>query len=175
MRAKTIVTGVLLLFVALSVVYLIVGKDRTRGGEALTPTDPAKREVSSQETGGTQTPSAEVEGLEVIAYYFHGTRRCTTCRTIEAYAEEAIRTNFPAELSSRKLRWRVVNIDEPENAHFVQDYQLVTRSLVLVGMEDDVQRKWKNLEKVWQLVRSKSEFTDYVVENTREFMAGKDG
>jgi hypothetical protein len=27
---------------------------------------------------------------KVIAYYFHTTLRCTTCRTIEAYAKEVI-------------------------------------------------------------------------------------
>ena len=175
MKAKTIVTGILLLFVAVSVLYLVVNGNRKPGGEAQAPTDLSKREVSSQESAGTRTPSEKVEGLEVIAYYFHGNRRCATCRSIEAYAEEAIRKSFPAELASRKLQWRVVNVDRPENAHFVQDYQLVTRSLVLVEVEKDVQKKWKNLDKVWQLVRSKPEFTDYVVESTREFMAGKDG
>jgi hypothetical protein len=175
MRARTVVTGVLLLFVAISVVYLVLGKNHAREGGAQSPTDVSKREVESKEADGAPTPSEEESAPEVIAYYFHGNRRCTTCRTIEAYAEEAIRTNFPAELASRKLQWRVVNVDQPENAHFIQDYQLVTRSLVLVGMEKDVQKKWKNLDKVWQLVRSKPEFTDYVVESTREFMAGKDG
>ena len=175
MKARTILTGVLLLFVALSVVYLILGKDRMREPESQAPTDAAKNDVHPSEGRGAVTSSEAVSGSEVIVYYFHGNVRCATCRAIEAYAEEAIRTNFTTELASRKLKWRVVNIDEPENSHFVQDYQLVTRSLVLVEMEDDVQKKWKNLEKVWQLVRSKPDFTDYVVESTREFMAGSDG
>ena len=39
----------------------------------------------------------------VIAYYLHGNFRCITCRTIEAYAEEAITKGFADELASGRL------------------------------------------------------------------------
>ena len=32
----------------------------------------------------------------VLVYYFHGTTRCATCRTIEAYAHETVTTAFAA-------------------------------------------------------------------------------
>lgn len=31
----------------------------------------------------------------VIAYYFHGTARCSTCRMIQTYTEKALATGFP--------------------------------------------------------------------------------
>jgi hypothetical protein len=55
-----------------------------------------------------------------------------------------------------------VNVDEPENKHFIQDYQLVTRSLVLSLMSDGKEKKWKNLPDVWKLVRDKEKFYQYV-------------
>jgi len=108
--------------------------------------------------------------VEVVAYYFHGNFRCRTCRTIEAYSEEAIRSEFANELGSGRLAWRVVNVEEPENEHFVKDFELVTKSLVLTEYEDGEVIRWENLKQVWQLVRDKEQFFDYVHSSTRKFL-----
>jgi hypothetical protein len=106
----------------------------------------------------------------VVAFYFHGNTRCATCRKIEAYADEAIQMGFAQALETSALRWRVVNVEEPENRHFIEDFQLVTRSVVLAEYRDDKVVRWKNLDKVWQLVRDKDGFTSYVQGETREFL-----
>ena len=62
------------------------------------------------------------------------------------YSEEAIRGGFADELASGRLAWRVVNIDEPENKHFVQDFELVTKSLVLVEYQDGKVTRCENLQ-----------------------------
>jgi len=108
----------------------------------------------------------------VVAYYFHGNFRCATCRTIEAYSQEAITTGFADEIASGRLAWRAVNIDEPENKHFVQDFGLLSRSLVLADYVDGKVIRRQNLERVWQLVRNKEAFLDYVRTSTREFLRG---
>ena len=107
---------------------------------------------------------------KVVAYYFHGNLRCRTCQAIEAYSEEAIRSEFADELASGRLVWRVVNIDEPENKHFVKDFELVTKSLVLTEYQDGEVTRWENLKQVWQLVRDKEQFLDYVHSSTRKFL-----
>ena len=40
--------------------------------------------------GGEQTAENAAADLDnqIVVYYFHGARRCKTCLTIEAYAEE---------------------------------------------------------------------------------------
>jgi len=106
----------------------------------------------------------------VIAYYFHGNFRCITCRTIEAYSEEAITKGFADELASGRLAWRVINIDEPENKHFVREFELVTKSLVLVEYRDGKVTRRENLKQIWQLVRDKESFLDYVRTSTRNFL-----
>jgi len=106
----------------------------------------------------------------VVAFYFHGNTRCATCKKIEAYADEAIHSGFVQALDTSALRWRVVNVDEPENRHFVEDFQLVTRSVVLAEYRDHKVVRWKHLDKVWQLVRDKDGFTSYVQSETREFL-----
>lgn len=112
--------------------------------------------------------SAKADG--VIAFYFHGDVRCTTCRTIEAYAEEAVNEGFADQLASGSLEWRVVNVEKPENEHFVEDFQLVTRSVVLVEYRDGKVMRWRILDKVWQLVRSKERFVEYVQSEVGEFI-----
>ena len=119
---------------------------------------------------GTGTPvDGEADG-KVVAYYFHGNARCSTCRKIEAYSEEAISSGFESKLVEGRLEWRAVNVDESENKHFVQDFQLVTKSVVLVEYNDGEVVRWENLKDVWQLVRNKDRFVDYVQTETRKFL-----
>jgi len=122
------------------------------------------KEPATKQNEEAPLPLTEVKShnSKVIAYYFHGTFRCSTCRTIEQYSLEAIQTYFAKELGSGKLEFRPVNIEEPENKHFIQDYQLVTRSLVLSLMSDGKETKWNNLADVWKLVRDRDKFFQYV-------------
>ena len=48
----------------------------------------------------------------VVVYYFHGNKRCSTCRRLEAYSEEAITGGFASELENGDLVWLVVNTDD---------------------------------------------------------------
>ena len=124
--------------------------------------------VSAEEPDKGAMSDAIADG--VVAIYFHGNARCATCRKIEAYADEAIAQGFVDELASGRLAWRVVNIDEPGNKHFIEDFQLVTRSVVLVEYREGEVVRWENLDKVWQLVRSKDRFVGYVQGETSEFL-----
>ncbi len=111
-------------------------------------------------------PKATVKA-DTVVYYFHGTSRCHTCRTIEAYADEAVKGAFTADLESGRLAWQPTNVDEPANEHFVKDFQLYTRSLVLVDGSNP--KRFKNLERVWQLVGDKPAFLKYVQDEVRAF------
>ena len=105
-----------------------------------------------------------------VAYYFHGNVRCATCRKLEALSEESIRGGFPEAIASGRLEWRLINTDEPENKHFVQDFQLVTKSLVLVEEHDGEVVRSENLRLVWQLVNDHDGFVKYVRDATRTFL-----
>jgi hypothetical protein len=107
----------------------------------------------------------------VIAYYFHTTYRCVSCRKIEAYSKLAIETAFAADLASGRLQWRMINIEDTGNEHFVKDYQLFTKSLVLSERRAGREVRWKNLPKVWELLNSEPAFVDYVQTETRAFLA----
>lgn len=115
------------------------------------------------------TPS--VHAHRVIAYYFHTTYRCASCRKLEAYAREAIESAFAAELEDGRLVWRIVNVEVPGNEHFVKDYALYTKALVVVNEVRGKPDEWKNLEKVWQLLGDKQAFLRYVRDETRAYLS----
>jgi len=98
----------------------------------------------------------------VIAYYFHGSFRCVTCTNMEKYSREAIETNFKDDLASGRLEFKAVNVEERGNEHFVDDYKLYTKSLILSLNKDGKEVKSKNLDKIWQLARNKQKFIEYV-------------
>jgi hypothetical protein len=134
------------------------------------------------ETAATQEPAVTSDSTEmpadttvsgdpqVIAYYFHTTGRCVSCKKIEAYSQEAIETGFADQIKDGTLRFESVNIDKQENKHFVGDYQLYTKSVVICNMEDGKQKEWKNLTKVWQLIRNKDEFVKYVQDEINAYL-----
>jgi hypothetical protein len=107
---------------------------------------------------------------QIIAYYFHGTRRCPSCLKIEAYTKEAIDSGFTTELKDSLLIWNVVNTDEDSGKHFLEDYQLYTKSVILVDMHDNKQAHWKNLEKVWELLGDKELFKKYIREEITAYL-----
>lgn len=109
---------------------------------------------------------------KVIAYYFHTNTRCSTCVKIEQYSHEAIEQGFPNELKNGTLEMRVVNYEQPENRHFIQDYKLVSKSLVLVNLTNGQQTRWTNLKLVWQLTGRKDAFLNYVRKEVRSYLAG---
>lgn len=106
----------------------------------------------------------------VIAYYFHDNFRCPTCRTMERYSKEAIEGNFKDEIASGKLIFKTVNIDEKENEHFVNEYGLYTKSLVISKVVGGREIKHKNLTKIWEYVRNKDKFLNYVTKEIKDYL-----
>ncbi len=144
MNSKKIVTTILLLFVAASVVYLLATE---LGGERSSAADASMDKAPAH---------------QVVAYYFHGYKRCPTCLSIEATAKKVIETAYPDQLKDGSLVWKAVNFEAPENTHFADEFQLVASSLVVVEYRDGEQVQWINLEDVWELIGADEQFSNYV-------------
>jgi hypothetical protein len=109
---------------------------------------------------------------KIIVYYFHGKVRCATCIKIENYTREAVETGFKEQVAKNLIEFRVVDVDEPDNRHFVAEYLLYTKTVVLSAMEGTKQLRWKNLEKIWELQPTKEVFIKYIQNEITAFMAG---
>ncbi|MCP4219734.1 MAG: hypothetical protein GY765_34190 [bacterium] len=130
--------------------------------------------VSTALTFAAETPAAKTsvkpaaEHLRV--YYFHTTHRCDTCRKIEKYTAEAIKKHFADELGNGKLVFSPVNIDEDANKHFVADYKIYTKHVIVSKVSKGKELKWKNLDRIWELVGGEAEFKTYIVKETRSIL-----
>ncbi len=150
---KNIVAKTLLIFVAASCAAL---PNAAGGPEASASAAPPKPEPARK----------------IAAYYFHGNFRCGICRKIEALTKKAIEEAYSGDLKKGRLEWRAINIDKPENEHYVKDFQLATRSVVLEERIDGKQKRWKNLARVWQLVHKEDEFKSYIQDEVRNYLEG---
>jgi hypothetical protein len=63
-----------------------------------------------------------------------------------------------------------VNWDREENAHYIDDYQLFTKSLILSRVNGEKETAWVNLDSIWQYVGDKDKFIKYVQAHTRAFI-----
>ena len=164
MKIKTIVTILLLVFVAASLAAVLM---RETGEES---------EIERQaETGAETNEEAGGTGTKVVMYYFHGNARCKTCLTIEMYALEAIETGFPESLRDGTLEFLPVNLEIEGNEHFIDDFQLSARTVVIERITDGKRGDYVNLHRVWELVGDKEAYIRYVQDEMEKFMNGEQG
>jgi len=173
----------LLAFVGISLAYAVFDERRQepRSDPApqavpATPDSPTPRPPSTSLPAkkAPRHPSAAAKPTAsrktVVARYCHGTARCSNCIKIEQYSREAIETGLRKELDSGRLRFEVVNIEEPANRHFVKDYGLYTKSLVLIAETGGKEGRYKVLEDVWDHLDDKEAFIAYVKAETEAFL-----
>jgi hypothetical protein len=166
MNAKKIITLFLLLFVVASV-GTIIAKERSAILVPSAPSQENKTEQTAQKLSDATSPA------KVVAYYFHGNFRCATCRKIEALTTEAIQTGFTEDIKNGRVEMRVINIEESGNEHYVQDFQLASRSVVVARYEGGSQKGWKRLDALWQLAGDKDAFIRMVQDETNVLLKGK--
>ena len=112
----------------------------------------------------------DVPDTQIVAYYFYTNVRCPSCHKIEQYTNEAIEQYFKEALASGRLIFKPVNTDQKENRHFIKDYQLYTKSVVISMVNGGKEVKYKNLTEVWRYLRNKQQFYDYINSETNKYL-----
>jgi hypothetical protein len=153
MMKKNIVASMMLAFLAAGVFF---------GLGAAELTAPASSHAEDQITQS-----------KTVVYYFHGNQRCRTCNKIEALTKKILEEGFAAQLKDGSMEVRVLNVDQAENEHFVTDYELAVRSVVLSKLEGGKETNWRRLDKVWQLVHDEAAFAAYLREEIGLLLKGK--
>jgi len=211
MKARGVITVVLLLFVAASLAWL--GAKELARSKALKALQgqpaaadqappasvlPAQQSAKPAEEVGAKAPAPTSEEVpapasknsapkpvlpsesagasratsssRVVVYYLHTTARCPSCLKIEAYTAAEVTGPLSGPLSDGRLEWKVINVDEPKNAHFVEDYELYTKSVVVSEMKDGKEIRWKRLDKVWDYLDDQQAFMKYVGDEVRAYL-----
>ena len=150
---KRLMTVILLLFVAASIVFMVV--KQIKGAAATAP------------VAGTEQTAPAVPQQETVptVYYFHGNQRCMTCNRIEQLTRQAVEEKYAKELAAGKLLFRPVNVDEPANEHFVKDFNLTLRSVVMAG-----NGKFEKFDSVWDLVREPGKFRSCIQDGVKRML-----
>jgi len=126
--------------------------------------------IGSTQAKATEAKSSVGSANKAVAYYFHGTFRCPTCLNMEKYSREAIEANFKDALQAKKLEFQAINVEEKGKEHFIKDYQLYTKSLILSLVKDGKEVKSKNLDKIWEYAHNKEKFIEYVTTEITAFL-----
>lgn len=122
-----------------------------RPGTALDPPAPA-------------TVSADSSDLRdgVMVYYLHLTSRCEDCLRIEQWTGNTLRTEFAPQMVADSLRWRPLDVDQPANLIFAENYQMTRSSVILALFRDGRRQEWIELPDVWQRLEDSTEFSEYI-------------
>lgn len=156
MNPKTIIRFVLLAVVAIA----IAAWARKEFG----PAKLANKGDVSAPVPATTRP----DGVTVIN--FHGAKRCRSCIGIGELAQKTIDEDFPDEKQSGRIHWEHVNYDEPANAHFVKDYELVSSTVLVTLWKDGKELKWKRLDGVWDHLGDEPAFRAYIANGLRDLL-----
>ncbi|WP_108945389.1 nitrophenyl compound nitroreductase subunit ArsF family protein [Shewanella halifaxensis] len=108
-------------------------------------------------------PAVKLSDNQVLkVYYFHGNARCTSCKLIEKYTKAAIEQGYQQSLQQGVVELQMVNLESKGNDHYIDDFQLITRSVVLAIEQNGKVVDYRRLDAVWQLFTDEQKFTNYI-------------
>ena len=146
------VVSVLVAFVAVSALYVIV-KPR-----------------AATTTGAPAAQRASPAGIQTVVYYFYTSSRCASCLRIEAWTKECLQQEFAPELQTGRIAWRPVNLEEDGNVHFVQDFKLTAKTVIVCNYRDGEAGQFADLVDVWTLLTDKERFFQLVHTKVKEYL-----
>jgi hypothetical protein len=118
-------------------------------------------------------PSVEtlpvVAGNQVVMTYFISGVRCESCKKIEDLSRETAEKSFSAEVATQKLVFRVIDTGEPANRHYVDDYKLTSKTVVISHRVDGKETEWKDMDKVWDLLDQPDAFRSYLASVIQDY------
>lgn len=126
--------------------------------------------VKSVTNGTDEKKSTPQENRQLVVYYFMTTYRCPSCHYIEETTRTALNEIFSEQLKSGRMVFKMLNTEEPANDHFVKDYSLYTKSVVLSDQKGGKETRWTNLDKVWQLIGNDQAFKEYISTEVKAYL-----
>ena len=82
------------------------------------------------QTSKNQTKANVATRVEV--YYFHFTRRCHTCETVEAESKKAVETLYPEQVKKGTTTFHALNLDDESTKKIAEKLKVSGQSLLVV-------------------------------------------
>ncbi len=150
---RKLIAAVLLLFVVVALTTLALC------GRATTDVQPVPPVPST-----VAVPAARPA---LVAFYFHGNKRCVACGAMERLTRAALQD----EVARGGIEVRAVNVDDPAHAHFIEDFQLTMRTVVIAQEDGGKVARWKRLDECWDIYDDPPAFTAYIQQSFAAFRA----
>lgn len=174
MKPKNIITIVLILFVLASIVFLAAKELKQKPVAADRGSEQTRNQPQAQTPNQNQAQSQPKTITDkTVVYYFRTNVRCVKCKKFESYTQQVIDDQFSEQVKTGELEWKVVNVEVPGNEHFINDYKLVTKSIILSEVKDGEETEYKNLDKIWVLVDDETAFKNYITNQITEFFVSE--
>ena len=109
-------------------------------------------------------------GHQVVMTYFRNSIRCTSCKKIEALTTETTQKELAKDIASGKLLFRVIDVDEPANHHYIEEYKLTTKAVILSYRLDGKEQRWEDMEKIWDLLDQPDAFRAYLAAPVLQYL-----
>ncbi|MCX6242086.1 MAG: nitrophenyl compound nitroreductase subunit ArsF family protein [Bacteroidetes bacterium] len=76
---------------------------------------------------GNPLPTTKIE-----VYYFHFTRRCSTCQNLENVSKKAVETLYPEKVKKGEISFQSVNLDEKAGEALGARYKVDGQTLLVI-------------------------------------------
>ena len=86
---------------------------------------------AAQGKNGQTVKAITTQKVEV--YYFHFTRRCVTCKTVEAESKRAVESLYPAQAKAGKINFKSINLDDDNSKAIAKKLDVGGQCLLVVS------------------------------------------
>jgi antitoxin component of MazEF toxin-antitoxin module len=95
---------------------------------------------------GAQTTNKQAKAnvsARVEVYYFHFTRRCHTCESVEAESKKAVEALYPDQVKKGTTTFQAINLDDESSKKIAERLKVSGQSLIVVknGKQKDLTDK----------------------------------
>lgn len=119
---------------------------------------------TSQADQQTATETVGQEGNMVTVYYFHGDRRCTTCKAVGSVSKQTIAEAFEG---NSNVVFKDVNIDDPANNELKDKFELSGSGLFVYN---EVEKKDLTVLAFQKAVNSPEELKEEIIVTVKEML-----
>ena len=106
-------------------------------------------------------PGGSLLRNRVDVYYFHRTKRCNGCNTLERMMHTALE-QFSYQISLGEIVVNVVNIEDSNNDYLVSKYDITMNGIMIDVVTNGISKRYKHLEDSWTLKSDALGFNDYI-------------
>ncbi len=105
---------------------------------------------------------------QVVVYYFHRKFRCQACEVLESTLQNTMQIIYADHFGAGRLAMCIINVDDPGNRHYLEQFEILSNSIVIVEKKSGVVSRYKNLESIWDVSQDREAITQML----RTEMAG---